>query len=42
VRNKYRRATISNYVVIMTDYEYIFQQAKKVHYSKWNEAEFAQ
>lgn len=32
-------ATKFNFVRIMTDYEYILQQAKKAHYSGWNDAE---
>ena len=32
-------ATKFNYVVIMTDYEYILQQARKFHYSKWSDEE---
>ena len=32
-------ATKFNFVVIMTDYEYIYQQAKKAHYSGWDDAE---
>ena len=30
-------ATKLNYVVIMTDYEYIIQQVKKFHFTKWDE-----
>ena len=32
-------ATKFNFVVVMTDYEYIIQQVKKFHFSGWNDAE---
>lgn len=32
-------ATEFNYVVIMTDYEYIFRQIKKFHFSGWSDEE---
>ena len=30
-------ATKLNFVVVMTDYEYIIQQVKKFHFTKWDE-----
>ena len=30
-------ATKFNFVVHMTDYEYIIQQVKKYHFTKWDE-----
>ena len=32
-------ATKFNFVVIMTDYEYIYQQVRQAHYKGWNDVE---
>ena len=36
-RIKHNFATELNFVVHMTDYEYIIQQVKRFHFTKWDE-----